>query len=86
VHVYYDSFDRVDGVEVFSPSRLIYRGLDLLGVGLDDLQASLRANGVEYVQDDVGLMLEGGRLALFVPAKGDERNPPVKAVYVEMTG
>lgn len=85
LHVYYDISDVLRGVEVFFPSQVIYSGFNLLGGGLEDLISDLRYHSVLFVEDELGLTLEGGRIALYVPGKGDELNPVVKAAYIDMS-
>lgn len=82
-HAFYSSDGVVVGFEVFKPSEFYYREASLLGVGISDLTAALDAAGVAYEEDELGLTLRGGDIALYAPGKDSEINYLVKSVYVE---
>lgn len=85
IHVYYDNQDAVKGIEIFAgSSQLIYKKLELLGMPLKKLIASLKKLKIDFEEDSLGITLENGRIALYVPEKGDDRDSMILAAYITL--
>lgn len=82
VHVHFDANDVLQGVEIMWPNEFICFGGNVLGVKAADIAGWLLEKDSSLNEDDLGFTLNGGRVVLYVPEKGDHPDVLVKDVYV----
>lgn len=85
IHVYYDDQDRVEAVEIIHPAQCDYNGVNLLGIQIPHLKTVFIQRGIAFTEDDAGMYLEGGRLAIYVPEDVNSPDAIGTSVYVDFS-
>lgn len=83
VHVHFDANDVLQGIEIMRPNEFICFGRNVLGVKAAEIAGWLLEKDSSLNEDDLGYTLNGGRVVLYVPEKGDHPDVLVKDVYVD---
>lgn len=82
VHVYFDTTDVIQGVEITRPNLFLCFERNMLGEKALEVASWLSSEDPSLMEDDLGYTLANGRVSLYVPDKGDHPDVLVKSVYV----
>lgn len=82
IHVYFEKDDVLQGVEIFTPNVFLCFKKNVLGENAREVADWLRLEDSSFAEDVHGCSVADGRVALYVPAKGDHPDALIEAVYV----
>jgi hypothetical protein len=66
-HIYYDKDNRIEAVEFFEGTDLVYNGKNLFSLSYNELLKFAKEN--DYKEDDSGIFIEKLGIAAYVPDK-----------------
>ena len=88
VHAHYNPMtDKLEGIEVFQPNRIIYKEKNLLlQYDYHNLIRVLKTNKVPFKEDLLGVDLEDGKIGVYAPhIDTDDDAYECTAVYVDLS-
>lgn len=68
-HVYYDKDDKVNAVEFFEESELVYEEKNLFSMSYNELLKFFKENKLDYKEDDSGVTIECLGVSAYAPDK-----------------
>ena len=68
-HVFYDNDDKVEAVEFFKESELLYDEKNIFSMSYNDLLQFLNEKKIVFKEDDSGVIIERLGIAVYAPAK-----------------
>jgi len=68
-HVFYDKEDKVEAVEFFEESGLVYEGKKLFSMSYNELLQFVKEKKFDYNDDDTGVIIEDIGIAAYAPGK-----------------
>lgn len=82
VHVYFTADDVIESIEIMRPNTFLCFDRNVLGEKAREVVDWIRFEDPSFTENDLGYLLNDGRLILYVPDKGDHPDVLIKAVYV----
>lgn len=68
-HIFYDEQNKVEAIEFFSSTELIFKGKNLFSFSYAELKSHLVNNSIDFQEDDSGLRSDTIGLSVYSPDK-----------------